>query len=155
MPALTRSQKKKDNFPVVKGYKLMGKNMRGFKRFQYRVGGKYTIPHGGKPIMCEQGFHFCEEAVDCLKYVGHLHSQRPFRLFEVEAQCVEKEGDKSVAQTIEIKKEIMDLSELDGGIVHTNGDAVTYKNFVAHSENDKSYMKTENNIGTSMASQSV
>ncbi len=142
MPVTTRSQRKEARkcLPIVKGFKLMGKNMRGYNKFRYQVGKTYSLPFDQTPIMCRTGFHFCEKAVDCLDYVGHLMGQRPLRLFEVEAKDVKKsdsDGEKRVAHTITITKEIFDLSAVSGKIVGPDGVTRNYVNSKVHSENDE------------------
>ncbi len=145
---VTRSQSKKESkkcLPIVKGFKLMGKDMRGYKKFQYRLSKTYSLPDNQKPIMCENGFHFCEKAKDCLQYVPHLLRQRPLRLFRVEAQDVAG-NDKKVSKTITIKKEVKDLSFLSGKITHSDGSVGNYVNFTLHSENDEPSLVSEDGL---------
>ncbi len=135
----------KESKSVTKGFKLMGKDMLGYNKFQYKIGETHRLPEWAKPVMCEQGFHFCEEAKDCLLYVSHLLNQRPLRLFHIEAQEVANKNDddddddgyKKVAKTITIKEEIKDLSFLSGKITHSDGSVGNYVDFALHGENDE------------------
>jgi hypothetical protein len=59
--------------PVL-GYKIFKSDWTCIN-FQYPFGNKHTsidapmtVVHEGPVIMCESGFHFCQQALDCLRY---------------------------------------------------------------------------------------
>ena len=75
----------------------------------YQVGSTYKI--NGNLKICSNGFHFCENAENVLRY---YKLQNDFNLFEVEAVgLVVKDlaGDKLATDEIFIKREITDFEE--------------------------------------------
>ena len=49
----------------MKGYKAFRKDLKCLD-MQYEIGKEYTFD--GKPILCQQGFHFCKDLVNCYNY---------------------------------------------------------------------------------------
>ena len=89
------------------GYKFMESDMK-CKAFQYEIGKEYSLE--GKLQICENGFHFCENPFNCLKYYDNIKGDK--RLFLVEALGeVITEGDKSVTNKIKIIEEITDIEK--------------------------------------------
>src|SRR5574344_407280 len=89
----------------MRGYKFMESDMicRGF---QYEIGKEYSLE--GELEICRNGFHFCENPFDCLKYYDNIKGDK--RLFLVEALGIVVNGDnKSVTNKIKIIKEIPDI----------------------------------------------
>jgi hypothetical protein len=81
----------------IKGYKA-SYNGRCTNNFLFEVGKTYKFD--GKPILCEQGFHFCQNVDDVLDYYDY---QKDFVLFEVEALGYTKtRDDKSCTNKIKI-----------------------------------------------------
>jgi hypothetical protein len=62
----------------VKGYKAFNKNLT-CKGYQFTIGEIYKLK--GNPILCKQGFHYCTDLQDIVKYY-HFPSMR---VFEIEA----------------------------------------------------------------------
>ena len=91
----------------MKGYKVTY-NMK-CESLTYEVGKTYKI---SSMKMCKYGFHFCQKAIDVLKYYP---PKKDFVLLEIEAKGnVETKDDKSVTDEITIlriipKKEYKDL----------------------------------------------
>lgn len=76
----------------------------------YKVGQEYKLEY--KPVVCERGFHYCQEAKDVLSYYYYLSS---FKLLEIEDMNPEGSDhrcDKSSSNHIRIIREISDKSEL-------------------------------------------
>ena len=91
----------------MRGYKIMKSDMT-CKGFQYEVGKKYSLK--GELVICESGFHFCENPFDCLKYYDNIEGDK--RLFLVEALGeVISQGDKTVTNKIKIIEEIKDVEK--------------------------------------------
>lgn len=85
----------------MKGYKVFNPDWtcRGFK---YEVGKIYEID--STPILCENGFHFCERAADCFNY----YRFSPYnKVAEVEALGItDTDGTKTCTNKIKIVREI-------------------------------------------------
>src|SRR5574343_217076 len=91
----------------MRGYKMMESNMT-CKGFQYKVGEEYFLED--KLVICKNGFHFCENPFNCLKYYDNIKGNK--RLFLVEALGeVITEGNKSVTNKIKIIEEIKDIEK--------------------------------------------
>ncbi|MCK9272986.1 hypothetical protein M0P65_05555 [Candidatus Gracilibacteria bacterium] len=73
----------------------------------YEVGQTYTLD--GKPIMCEKGFHFCQDLFDVFDYYT---PNKDIKVFKVEAlgDTINSES-KSVTNKIKILEEV-DLNNL-------------------------------------------
>jgi len=88
----------------VKGYKVFDENWK-CRDMQYEVGKTYEINE--KPILCERGFHFCLNIVDCFKYYTNNLTNK---IAEVEAlgDITEQESDctKLATNKIIILREI-------------------------------------------------
>ena len=91
----------------MKGYKFMESDMT-CKGFQYEIGEEYIIE--GELEICKNGFHFCKNPFDCLKYYDNIKGDK--RLFLVKALGeVITEDDKSVTNKIKILEEITDIEK--------------------------------------------
>jgi hypothetical protein len=90
------SQLKKIN--KMKGYKAFNSN---FTCRDYKFSENSEHFYDGEPILCEQGFHFCTEMVDCFKYYP---LDKDIILCEVEALGdIVSESDNSKHVTNHIK----------------------------------------------------
>lgn len=88
---------------MIRGYKAFNSDFR-CSGFKYRVGQTYKL--NSTPIMCERGFHFCQQPVFVANYYDWL-TDRNMRFAEVEASGETlTEGDKSVTDRIRIVREI-------------------------------------------------
>ena len=91
----------------MRGYKFMESDMT-CNGFQYEVEKEYSLE--GKLVICESGFHFCENPFDCLEYYNNIEGDK--RLFLVEALGkVISEDNKSVTNKIKIIEEIKDIEK--------------------------------------------
>ena len=73
----------------------------------YEVGKTYTLD--GELIMCEKGFHFCEDLIDVFKY---YNPNKDIKVFKIEALGnIKTFDDKSVTDKIMILEEV-DLSNM-------------------------------------------
>ena len=90
----------------MKGYKLTNYDMTCIN-FQYELGKKYKIETELK--ICYNGFHFCEEAFDCINYYTFLGIyNKETRLFEIKASGkIQTDYEKSVCSEIEFIREIV------------------------------------------------
>jgi len=105
---------------VIKGYKIFNNNLTNIG-YQYIVG--LNSYKKGSIKMCETGFHFCKEALDCLRY----YSLQPTnRYFEVSATddiannlIVISNNDKSVTNNLTLEKELSfdEFSKLCTGFI--------------------------------------
>ena len=91
----------------MRGYKFMESNMTCLG-FQYEVGKEYSLD--GKLVICENGFHFCENPFECLGYYDNIKGDK--RLFLVEALGeVITVRTKSITNKIKIVEEIKDIEK--------------------------------------------
>ena len=91
----------------MRGYKMMESDMT-CKGFQYEIGKEYSLED--KLVICESGFHFCENPFDCLKYYDNIEGDK--RLFLINALGeVITEDNKSVTNKIKIIEEIKDVEK--------------------------------------------
>jgi len=114
---------------MVKGYKATYNYKCRNQIFE--VGQEYKIDK--KPIVCNRGFHYCENAINVLSYYNFLSC---FKLLEIEDLSNEtaKEtifGEKSCTNHIKITREIigqelLDLLEFE--IINDCGTIKTFKN---------------------------
>jgi hypothetical protein len=86
----------------VKGYKVFNSDWK-CRDYQFKVG--KTFKHEGTIGLCEEGFHFCENAADCFSYYSFDPDNK---IAEVEAiGNVENDGgDKSVTDELVIVREV-------------------------------------------------
>ena len=101
----------------MKAYKAT-KNMKCLE-FTYEVGKTYKF--NGEIIICEQGFHFCEKAIDTLIYYPY---NKDFVLLEIEAIGeIVTDGEKSVTNELKVLRIIPqeEYSELLGITLDSNG----------------------------------
>jgi len=87
----------------MKGFKATDKDMK-CKGFQYKLNKNYKEKEA---ILCEKGFHFCENPFDVLNYYNIIDG----RFFEIEAKSVSKETKND--DTKRVSKEIKLVAELD------------------------------------------
>ena len=111
----------------MKGYKVFNSDWK-CNGFQYEVGKTYEIK--GKPVICEQGFHFCTKLEDCFTYYNSVPWNK---IAEVEAEGdIEESSDdsKKCTNKIRIIKEI-DFTQIktiagSDGVAGSNGVAESY-----------------------------
>lgn len=86
------------------GYKAFNKDLT-CRGFQYEIGKTYSIE--GLPILCRQGFHFCENIADTYRYYPMKES---IRICKVEAigEVVTDDNVKYCTNKIKILEEIID-----------------------------------------------
>lgn len=48
-------------------YKMFNKDLTGKNKFQYEVGKTYELPKNKKIVVFTEGFHYCENPLDCLE----------------------------------------------------------------------------------------
>ena len=77
----------------MKGYKGFDKNMQ-CRGFQFEVGKEYEEP---KAVICESGFHFCENPLDVFAYYSPADSR--FCEVEGEGETVKHNNDSKVSCT--------------------------------------------------------
>ena len=91
----------------MKGYKLMESDMT-CKGFQYEIEKEYSLEDELK--ICKNGFHFCQNPFDCLKYYNNIKGDKRLFLVEVLGEVITKD-DKSVTNKIKIVEEIHDIEK--------------------------------------------
>ena len=91
----------------MRGYKFMESDMT-CRGFQYEIGKEYTLK--GELEICKNGFHFCENPFDCLKYYDNIEVNKRLFLVEVFGEVI-SQGDKSVTNKIKIIEEIKDIEK--------------------------------------------
>jgi hypothetical protein len=100
----------------MKGYKGFNEKLQctpDGKVFQYEVGKEYV--HDGDAELCSQGFHFCENPLDTLRY----YQPATGRYAEVEAEGVtdqKSEDSKRVAKKLKIGVELKLESLIELGV---------------------------------------
>ena len=83
------------------GYKAFDKDLK-CRNFQYEIGKTYEMEE--EPIICERGFHFCENPIDVF---GYYEFTKNIRICKVEALgTIIQEGTKYVTNKIKILEEI-------------------------------------------------
>ena len=88
---------------VVKGYKVFNPDWT-CRGFQYQVGKYYEIPE--KPVVCERGFHFCKNLLDCYE---HYRFDENNKVAEVTAYGdidIDEYEKKYCTNKIKIEKEL-------------------------------------------------
>ena len=91
----------------MRGYKLMRSDMTCLG-FQYEVGKEYSLK--GELEICINGFHFCENPFDCLKYYNNINGNKRLFLVEALGEVINK-YDKSVTNKIKIIEEISNIEK--------------------------------------------
>ena len=88
-------QKPEEEWIWVDGYKGTDKNMQCKNNFQYEIGKTYTCD--GKIKICDNGFHFCRDLDDAIKYISAIYNNRFFKVKGlVRKSDYEKYGEKEV-----------------------------------------------------------
>ncbi len=88
---------------VVKGYKVFNPDWT-CRGFQYQAGKCYEIPE--KPVVCERGFHFCKNLLDCYE---HYRFDENNKVAEVTAYGdidIDEYEKKYCTNKIKIEKEL-------------------------------------------------
>jgi hypothetical protein len=91
----------------MRGYKMMESDMT-CRGFQYEIGEEYTLD--GKLLICENGFHFCENPFNCLTYYDNIDGDKRLFLVEVLDEVITG-GNKSVTNKIKIIEEIPNIEK--------------------------------------------
>ena len=86
----------------MKGYKVFNPNWTTANSFRWKVGETYE--HDGKLEICESGFHFCKNPVDCFRYYSFNPKNK---VAEIEALGnIKEDTTKCVTDKIKIVREI-------------------------------------------------
>lgn len=85
------------------GYKVFNPDWT-CRGFQYEVGKTYEM--SGKPICCEQGFHFCRELKDCFSYYSFNPNNKVAIVEALGDIDSEEDGSKYCTNKIKIIEEI-------------------------------------------------
>ena len=86
----------------MRGYKALNKDMSTlYGNIVYELNKEYEIE--GKLIMCENGYHFCNELFNVFNY--YLSNSRVFEIDTLDGEIIKK-GDKYCTNKIKIIKEI-------------------------------------------------
>jgi len=92
----------------MKGYKVFNPDWT-CQNYQYEVGKTFEMDKS--PVICRQGFHFCQKATDCFEYYRFDSKNK---VAEVEALGeIETEGNKSCTNKIHIIRELSWYEVLD------------------------------------------
>ena len=89
---------------AVKGYKVFKPDWTCWGGFQYEVGKCYEIDE--RPVVCERGFHFCEELKDCYKYYRFNSNNKVAEITAYGEIDVDEEERKSCTNKIKIERKI-------------------------------------------------
>jgi len=92
---------KQENLGV--GYKVFDENWK-CRDFQFEVGKQYTID--GPIKICERGFHFCNNLIDCFIYKEWNPKNKVAIIHYDKSLAIESESDKSCVEFIHIVKEL-------------------------------------------------
>ena len=99
----------KEEKKVIRGYKGFDKDLR-CRDFQYEVGKEYECD---KAVICEEGFHFCENPLDVFYYYSPCEYNGLNRFCEVEGSGeFDRKNDKLCCTKIKIIRELT-LQEFD------------------------------------------
>ena len=86
---------------IVHGYKVTDKNMQ-CRGYQFEL--KKEFIHSGEPVLCKNGFHFCEKLINCFDYYSFDPENRIFEI--VAKNVINDDGNKSVCSVIFFEKEL-------------------------------------------------
>ena len=86
---------------IVRGYKVTDKNMQ-CRGYQFEL--KKEFIHSGEPVLCKNGFHFCEKLINCFDYYSFDPENRIFEI--VAKNVINDDGNKSVCSVIFFEKEL-------------------------------------------------
>ena len=89
---------------AVKGYKVFKPDWTCWGGFQYEVGKCYKMDE--RPVVCERGFHFCEELKDCYKYYRFNSDNKVAEITAYGEIDVDEEERKSCTNKIKIERKI-------------------------------------------------
>ena len=103
------------------GYKAFNKDLT-CRGFQYEIGKTYSIK--GLPILCQTGFHFCNNIADTYRYYPMLDNTRICKI-EAIGEIVTKDNIKYCTNKIKILEEITNDCERKG---NTNPNNTGYYN---------------------------
>ena len=127
----------------IKGYKAMSKDMecRGFK---FQVGETYTI--NDSPILCQKGFHYCENPFDVYEYYD---KSTDTLICEIEdlGSGTKKEGNKSATNKIKIVRLLTDIERLNLWIKRTNSGHYNSGHYNSGNYNSCNYNSGNSNSG--------
>ena len=86
----------------MRGYKALNKDMSTlYRNMIYELNKEYTLE--GKLIMCENGYHFCNELFNVYNY--YSSNSRIFEIDTLDGEIIKK-GDKYCTNKIKIIREI-------------------------------------------------
>ena len=86
---------------IIRGYKVTDKNMQ-CRGYQFEL--KKEFIHSGEPVLCKNGFHFCEKLINCFDYYSFDPENRVFEI--VAKNVINDDGNKSVCSVIFFEKEL-------------------------------------------------
>ena len=89
---------------AVKGYKVFKPDWTCWGGFQYEVGKCYKMDE--RPVVCERGFHFCEELKDCYEYYRFNSDNKVAEITAYGEIDVDEEERKSCTNKIKIERKI-------------------------------------------------
>lgn len=92
----------------MKGYKAFNKDLT-CKGFQYEIGKEYDL--GKEPVVCERGFHFCKNLVDCYQFYGMNEDTRICIIEASGTILTDTNGVKYVTNKIKIVREVKNPRE--------------------------------------------
>ena len=125
------------------GYKAFNKDLT-CKGFQYEIGKTYSIE--GLPILCQQGFHFCENIIDTYKYYPMSDNTRICKI-EAIGEIITNDNIKYCTNKIKILEEITDDSKRKGNANSNNTGYCNSGNSNSGDYNDGNYNSGRCNSG--------
>ena len=87
----------------MKGYKVFNPDFT-CRGFQYEAGKTYKTD--GRPILCCNGFHFCEKVSDCFNYYSFDPRNKVAEVEALGEVVTEEDGGKSCTNEIKIVREV-------------------------------------------------
>jgi hypothetical protein len=115
---------------IKHGYKLVSAKMRGCADYEYKVGRHYE--HDGLIRLCQSGFHFSTDPLQCIRYAESMQLEKPWHLLTVVGSGEIQHGpDKMCCQKLHVVSEIKkeeEIQKLLTGISITDGEIRCYKN---------------------------